>query len=1198
MAEKAKTPAPIDRPLSRAYLREFTGWSTAYPPGLSDPTSLRVMENLMVNRDGSLRIRPGLRLLSLDYIDEESGARFVAPEKLVGSHEVFFLEDGSKAYLFARRDADGFIEFKVLKLGSGTDPGTIINLADTGIGAHAGFDVPQGTDALRFSPETTYVKYLQIDNKIFALSNAGEAMRLFYVGSEKKAKRLDSITRPSWEVDDKLTVVHPRQAWLTSGAVTATRWNLIANPSFETNVSNWSFQAQARGTRSSAVGARNGAFAMRLESLPARTNLAASPLVVNGGTVDITNWYARTRVSGVYPSPFGLEAKVADGAHNTAVDCFAGGPKVPITAGQAYSVAFDFGYTIPGGGGATSGMGVRVIFYNASGTTVSTIDKRASDSAGRKTWNNIATAPSGATHMRIYPFVTMKANYGPGWVGGSVGDLRFTVRNVVICKNGESTSIFHGNSGTNYFWSGTAWRSASTYHPPVNSWFNAARATVVAGTAYTASAYIRAGGTARDLVISMHWYNSAGAVFSSTASAATPTVSGNWATRVSVTGTAPAGAVGCIVQVNVPGLPRNEFHYVDSVMLEAAGSAGTYFDGSTGNTTTLAYNWSGTAHGSSSRERTFSGAQTHPDPIPAKTANTLISSDATKNSYNFGFFYTFSNEVGESAASQTTVVRAQRGWAQWLWETMKSTSSEGEPSGSATADPNLSADQLVASMPQAVWDAAVAQGATRWNLYMFTWSNQDSVPVTAQLVGVKEIKDSSTYGADGWLRVTPQMNIAGDAQANIPSSNNRYNYSDPSKAGNGLVASDRMIMVYDPMAAAVVKWSSNQQGSYTDFSAALGGGYKTLTSGNLYVPAAVKLWQNPQSVDTLTVLCLGVDGYSTSYYMAPAQVTSQSESTAIMGFEETTATPGTTSPYGVEVLNNALYHPLDTELMKSTANNYNITHKSMTDQIRDMWAGLQSKVNIISSQHDNRIYYVVHNPLGEILEEGCHGNEIWVFDSAAEGGTWSRFLIQAHSLRKIAVGDKSVMSVIRPDGIFYLDETYDRDDYVQGLEVFERHIPWSMETNTQGANRAHDAWAHLKQAALTVGNYQGSMVWGIRGWDVNGKAIDESKVFRRLDFVDLEDRPPTDDLEDFLQISRGMKEWFLYAHSTVDDDGVTEYSFGQISLVQYRYAPISVNVGYEYGSVETFEYARARDNWVERTTDNGVPTPAIDTRRP
>lgn len=57
-------------------------------------------------------------------------------------------------------------------------------------------------------------------------------------------------------------------------------------------------------------------------------------------------------------------------------------------------------------------------------------------------------------------------------------------------------------------------------------------------------------------------------------------------------------------------------------------------------------------------------------------------------------------------------------------------------------------------------------------------------------------------------------------------------------------------------------------------------------------------------------------------------------------------------------------------------------------------------------------------------------------------------------------------------------------------------------------------------------------------------------------------------------------------------------SFGQISLVQYRYAPVSVNVGYEYGSVETFDYARATDSWTDRLTDAGVPIPFNDQRRP
>lgn len=59
--KKSRPPAPIDRPLSKAYLREFTGWSTAYPPGTSDPTSLRVMHNCNLDTDASLRIRPGMR---------------------------------------------------------------------------------------------------------------------------------------------------------------------------------------------------------------------------------------------------------------------------------------------------------------------------------------------------------------------------------------------------------------------------------------------------------------------------------------------------------------------------------------------------------------------------------------------------------------------------------------------------------------------------------------------------------------------------------------------------------------------------------------------------------------------------------------------------------------------------------------------------------------------------------------------------------------------------------------------------------------------------------------------------------------------------------------------------------------------------------------------------------------------------------
>ena len=59
MPAKKSVPAPIDRPLSKAYLRQFTGWSTAYPPGLSDPASCRDMQNVMVDRSKGISVRPG-----------------------------------------------------------------------------------------------------------------------------------------------------------------------------------------------------------------------------------------------------------------------------------------------------------------------------------------------------------------------------------------------------------------------------------------------------------------------------------------------------------------------------------------------------------------------------------------------------------------------------------------------------------------------------------------------------------------------------------------------------------------------------------------------------------------------------------------------------------------------------------------------------------------------------------------------------------------------------------------------------------------------------------------------------------------------------------------------------------------------------------------------------------------------------------
>jgi hypothetical protein len=796
---KAKVAPPIDRPLSKAYLREFTGWTTAFPPGLADPTSLRTMENCWVTREGALAIRPALRSIfsATNWITTNFNAR------IVGSFETFFLNDGRKALLFATKEASGHVTFR-----AAVDDGptyTVSSLAALGFTG----DI----EDMNFSEDTTYVRYLQIDNKVFALpdsTNPLDTIRIFYVGETKKLVAPKALTHPEWSSGDAPTVLLPEAAW------------------------------------------------------------------INGSTKN----------------------------------------------------------TIP--------------------------------------------------------------------------------------------------------------------------------------------------------------------------TAETPT-------------------------------------------------AGTASQPLTG---------------------------------------TLIDSDTADNTFNFGYFYTFQNEFGETAPSQMTVVKGKRGWSQWQFQ---SAAVSGGPSGTNVTDPKMACDQLVAIVPSSAFDVSVPEGATAWNLYMVTWSDQGNVPVEGVLVASRDLTGAGvTRATHGWLQHTPVAESY-DISAPLPVPAPRTNYSAPSSASQGLVAGDRVILVNDRQAAAVIRWSSNQLGEYTNFSSTKGGGFKTLTAGNLLVPACVKLWQNPQSVDTLAVLCRGVDGYSTSYYMAPASVAGQTGATEIMGFEETTATPGTVSPWGVEVVNQGLYHPLDDQLMKSTASNYNISHKTMTDSISNRWLELLNKQNIVSSTLDNRIYYVVHNPDGAELEAGCMGNELWVLDVSPTTPTWSRWLIQSNSLHKLEVEGKLYMAVVRPDAIFVLDELASLDQYSNAGETSERAIPWKAETNTQGANRAHDAWAHLQQVNVTLGNFMGHLRFGIRGKDVHGIDVVVHKTTKDLTDVDLTSRPQPWDVEDMLLVRRDLKEWHFFAESVVHENQVLP-SYGQINLVQYRYTPVSVNVGYEHGSVETFEYggAAAATAATSVAYPNGVASPYLD----
>ena len=1168
------------------------------------------MENLLVNRDGSIRVRPGLRHLATEW----NGA-YWAPfsQPIIGSHEAFYLNDGSLAYLVAVREAGE----------PGEDVVTFRVIVVTPLGEHhvqslteAGFSVPAGVDTLTLPSTTTYVKYLQIDNKILALSN-GNALRYFDVGTTKIAKTLQSIDRPEWTVEDKCSVVKPPQAWINNlGTLLSTRTNWIQNPSFEGGAGSSTWYADASGiVDSTLIGGAVGRSALLINTVPADTNLVHRPLgdvntygtvgwAIGAGTASLTVDGPNNAMKITSPSTgAALSVSYANG-EQTALT-----PNVPYPKpGANLFVAATFKAATN-----VNKIGIMVRFYTgAGGTQVGSdrwlVETNPPGAGAEVRAQGTVAIPAGATYFAQFPY--FKRTTANVTASISIKDVKGTRAQSSYVQTEYASypdvySPLDGDDSDAYVdWEGAPNDSPTYRHPPDQLMLAPPDIVVAPPGDYNLSFYAQVlSGTPRAFDASLEFYS----IWfpNDYASLGTPSV-GSWS-RLSGALTYPAPYTPALPPgtpeqsvssaqpfIRVENVERGDRYAIDAVLMEKTATLQNYFDGSTSNTLYKRHAWAGTANGSPSIEQLYAAPNTLPAGV-TNTANTLISNDAMKNIYNFGFFYTFSTEIGESAASQVTVVKTQRGWSSWKWET---SNAAGEPSGTATDDPALCADQLVVIAPPSVFAQAKTRGATRLNLYMFTWSGQDTVPVTATLVGTKDLSPTSLYVQDGWVRVTPQMNAAGSEIAVVPSEYSRYNSTNPSKAANGLVAADRMILVLDPTAGAVIRWTSNQQGKYTSFSPSLGGGYKTLTSGNLYVPASVKLWQNPQSVDTLTILCLGTDGYSAGYYMAPAEVNAQSESTAIMGFEETTATPGTVSPFGVEVVNNALYHPLESQLMKSTANNYNITHKSMSELISNKWINLVDKDAIVSCQIDNRIYYVVHNPDGEPLHADCRGNEIWVYDTATETGTWSRFLIQAQSIRKMLIDGIEMLSITRFDGLYALDprSAVDwRNDMDGGVGAW--WIDWKLETNTQGANRAHDAWARLQQASLTAGNLNARFNWGIRGWDVNGKLVDVNKQLRP---------PPGNtliaDMEDHLQVRRDLKEWVFYASSVdtglCDEPNIPQMGFAQISLVQYRYTPVSVNVGYEFGSVETFEYGRA-GNASEQSgrSQNGIPLPYVD-RRP
>ena len=167
-----------------------------------------------------------------------------------------------------------------------------------------------------------------------------------------------------------------------------------------------------------------------------------------------------------------------------------------------------------------------------------------------------------------------------------------------------SASVITGSSiavglGTHY--ARCTWTTAQT-DTSYNGGFFSELLPVTAASVYTGSGWIRCN-KAQTVHAQIDWKNSAGSTISSSYGPDVVLAAGT-AQRISITGTAPAGAVNAVlclyVAVTGTAMAVNDYLEIDGALFEASASLGTYFDGTTAAVGATTYSWTGTAYASAS----------------------------------------------------------------------------------------------------------------------------------------------------------------------------------------------------------------------------------------------------------------------------------------------------------------------------------------------------------------------------------------------------------------------------------------------------------------------------------------------------------------------------------------------------------------------------------------------------------------------
>ena len=347
-----------------------------------------------------------------------------------------------------------------------------------------------------------------------------------------------------------------------------------------------------------------------------RTNLITNP----NFEVDTTGWAG---LGGATLSRSTANAFIGT-ASMLITDTSTGSAGASTTFTPVSGTSYTFSFYVRNIGGLSRNMYAQIGWTGGTFSTSNII----SVSVGMNNWLRISvtgTAPNSST-ANIYIVTSDGANTettesalvdGILLEAGSVllpyFDGAFTAKRQNLIPNPSfetNTTGWNANGSTNTRVAGT-WGSGSWAYQVVatgtglsGTFSDFASFPVTEGQAYTASGYVKSiSGTLRQVQIGLNWYNGAGTSISASTTNSTLTTSSQ---RISVTATAPVGAVHALISVYGLGTGTvGDTWQLDSVLVEAGSALRSYFDGTS---TEQDYNgftlntqaWSGTANASTS----------------------------------------------------------------------------------------------------------------------------------------------------------------------------------------------------------------------------------------------------------------------------------------------------------------------------------------------------------------------------------------------------------------------------------------------------------------------------------------------------------------------------------------------------------------------------------------------------------------------